>query len=125
AVGPGELEVPAVRGVGGSLLYFVDAKSELARIWDVDFIQPDGADHGPEAGLATVDHISQSMRYDTMLSSLLFYTSLLDLTKTQEIDIADPGGLVKSQVVQSTDGSLRLVLNASQSSRTQASRFLS
>src|SRR5215475_2099515 len=29
AVGPGELEIPAVRGLGGSLLYFVDGKSEL------------------------------------------------------------------------------------------------
>ena len=37
AVGPGELEIPAVRGLGGSLLYFVDPKSELGRLWDIDF----------------------------------------------------------------------------------------
>ncbi|HTZ35470.1 MAG TPA: sugar phosphate isomerase/epimerase and 4-hydroxyphenylpyruvate domain-containing protein, partial [Stellaceae bacterium] len=37
AVGPGELDIPAVRGVGGSLLYFVDGKTELGRLWDVDF----------------------------------------------------------------------------------------
>ena len=36
----------------------------------------------------------------------------------------DPGGLVKSQVVQSADGSLRIPLNASQSPRTLSSRFL-
>ena len=29
AVGPGELEIPAVRGLGGSLLYFIDPKSDL------------------------------------------------------------------------------------------------
>ena len=40
AVGPGELEIPAVRGLGGSLLYFVDPKSELGRLWDIDFIDP-------------------------------------------------------------------------------------
>jgi 4-hydroxyphenylpyruvate dioxygenase len=39
--------------------------------------------------------------------------------------VADPGGLVRSQVIESADGRLRLVLNASQSQRTQASRFLS
>jgi 4-hydroxyphenylpyruvate dioxygenase len=60
-----------------------------------------------------------------MLSWLLFYTSLLDLAKTPEQDVLDPGGLVKSQVVQSADGALRIVLNASQSGRTQSSRFLS
>src|SRR5208283_1625766 len=52
-------------------------------------------------------------------------TSLLDLKKTGEQDVLDPGGLVKSQVVQSPDGAVRIILNASQSSRTQSSRFLS
>ena len=65
------------------------------------------------------------MHYEEMLSWLLFYTSLLDLSKSPEQDVLDPGGLVKSLVVQSNDGALRIVLNASQSARTQSSRFLS
>ena len=48
-----------------------------------------------------------------------------DLKKIPPQDVADPGGLVKSQVIESADGSLRLILNASQSPRTQSSRFLS
>ena len=71
-----------------------------------------------------IDHISQSMPYEEMLSWVLFYTSLLDLRKTQEQDVLDPGGLIKSQVVQAADGALRIALNASQSARTQSSRFL-
>ena len=125
AVGPGELEIPAVRGVGGSLLYFIDAKSDLARVWDVEF-EPTGEDAKKNgAGLTTVDHISQSMHYEEMLTWLLFYTSLLDVAKTPEQDVLDPGGLVKSQVVQASDGALRLVLNASQSKHAMSSRFLS
>ncbi|HEX2888037.1 sugar phosphate isomerase/epimerase and 4-hydroxyphenylpyruvate domain-containing protein, partial [Vineibacter terrae] len=82
AVGPGELEVPAVRGLGGSLVYFVDPKSELARVWDIEFAAPDGGPApGADAGLTRVDHISQSMHYEEMLAWLLFYTSLLDVTK--------------------------------------------
>ena len=124
AVGPGELEIPCVRGLGGSLLYFVDAKHGLDRLWEVDFAAVD-APLEPDAGLLAVDHISQSMQYEEMLSWLLFYTALLDLSKTPQQDVIDPGGLVKSQVVQSADGSLRIALNASQSSRTLSSRFLS
>ena len=125
AVGPGELEIPAVRGVGGSLLYFIDPKSDLARVWDVEF-EPTGEDAKRQgAGLTTVDHISQSMHYEEMLTWLLFYTSLLDVSKTPEQDVLDPGGLVKSQVVQAADGALRLVLNASQSKHAMSSRFLS
>ena len=130
AVGPGELQIPAVRGLGGSLVYFIDPKSELARVWDIEFeAVTGGSEKGKPAtagaGLTTVDHISQSMHYEEMLTWLLFYTALLDLQKTPEQDVLDPGGLVKSQVVQSADGSVRLPLNASQAIQTQASKFVS
>ena len=122
-VGPGELEIPAVRGVGGSLLYFLDPASKLAKVWDVEFERVT-ADKRADAGLTAVDHISQSMHYEDMLSWLLFYTSLLDVQKTPQVDITDPGGIVRSQVVETADGTLRIALNASQSPRTQSSRFL-
>ena len=125
AVGPGELKIPCVRGLGGSLVYFVNAKHSLDRLWDVDFREIEASGRHIEAGLTRVDHISQSMHYEEMLTWLLYYTSLFDLSKTAEQDVLDPGGLVKSRVVQSADGSVRIVLNASQSNRTQSSRFLS
>jgi 4-hydroxyphenylpyruvate dioxygenase len=122
-VGPGELEIPAVRGVGGSLLYFLDPVSALAKNWDVDF-DTTGSDKNVGAGLTVVDHISQSMHYEDMLSWLLFYSSLFDVRKTPQLDITDPGGIVRSQVVETAEGTLRIALNASQSVRTQSSRFL-
>lgn len=122
AVGPGELDIPAVRGLGGSLVYLVDAKTPLGKLWDIDFEKT--GEGGKGAGLTLVDHISQSMHYEEMLTWLLFYNSLLDVAKAPEQEIVDPGGLVKSQVVQTNDGKLRLVLNASQSQRTLSSRFL-
>ena len=123
SVAAGELEIPAVRGVGGSLLYFVDGKSRLGTWWDVDFVAV--GNEAAQGELLAVDHISQSMSYDEMLSWVLFYTSILEVKKTPEIDIADPGGLVHSQVIGSADGALRMVLNSSQSARTQSGRFLS
>ncbi|QRM30239.1 bifunctional sugar phosphate isomerase/epimerase/4-hydroxyphenylpyruvate dioxygenase family protein [Microvirga sp. VF16] len=122
-VGPGEMNIPAVRGLGGSLLYFVDHKTGLDRLWDVDF-QATGADDFTGAGLRSVDHVSQSMHYEEMLTWLLFYTSLLDVRKTPVQTMIDPGGVVQSQAIETHDGSLRLILNASQSQRTLSSRFL-
>src|SRR5262249_16734748 len=78
AVGPGELDIPAVRGVGGSLVYLLDRTSELGRVWDIEFSDT-GEPKTGGAGLAAVDHISQSMPYEEMLTWLLFYTSLLEL----------------------------------------------
>ena len=36
-VGPMELNIPAIEGIGGSLLYFVDRYGEQGTIYDVDF----------------------------------------------------------------------------------------
>lgn len=119
----GEIDVPAVRGPNGSLLYLVDEAGDLARHWDADFDRPAG-EAGAGIGLVAIDHIAQSMADEEMLSWLLFYTSLFELRKTPPQDVLDPGGIVRSQVVESADGVLRLVLNASQSRHTQAARFL-
>ncbi|KAB0265917.1 bifunctional sugar phosphate isomerase/epimerase/4-hydroxyphenylpyruvate dioxygenase family protein [Microvirga brassicacearum] len=121
-VGPGEMDVPAVRGLGGSLLYFVDHETGLDRLWDVDFKRID--DDFTGAGLTAVDHVSQSMHYEEMLTWLLFYMSLLDVQKMPVQTVIDPGGVVQSQAVETRDGALRLVLNASQSRHTLSSRFL-
>jgi 4-hydroxyphenylpyruvate dioxygenase len=127
AVGPGELDIPAVRGLGGSLLYFVDDSPALGRWSEVDFV----ATGEPEmnAGLLAVDHISQTMQYEEMLTWLLFYTSLLEAHKTPSQAVIDPGGVVQSQVIESGIGpggeqGLRLVLNGSQSNRTLSARFV-
>jgi 4-hydroxyphenylpyruvate dioxygenase len=120
----GELKIPAVRGVGGSLIYFIDAHSDLARLWEIDFDPAADVPVDGDGTLVGVDHAAQSMEYDEMLSWLLFYTSILDVTKTPDLDIADPGGLVRSLVVQNADRSLCLVLNGSQSQHTASARFL-
>ena len=117
-VGPGELEIPAIRGVGGSLLYFL----EDAKNWDLDFeaLRSDAA----ADQLDVVDHISQSMPYDEMLSWLLFYTGILDLERLPQMEIADPVGLVQSQALINPSQSLRMVLNGSSATRTLSARFI-
>jgi 4-hydroxyphenylpyruvate dioxygenase len=119
-VGPGELEIPAIHGVGGSLLYFLEA---AGKNWDIDF-EPlrsnAGSDH-----LSVVDHISQSMPYDEMLSWLLFYTGILDLQRLPQMEIPDPVGLVQSQALISANQSLRIILNGSSATRTLSNRFIS
>jgi 4-hydroxyphenylpyruvate dioxygenase len=118
-VGTGELEIPAIRGVGGSLLYFLEASGKN---WDSDFeaLRTDAANDR----LSAVDHISQSMPYDEMLSWLLFYTGILDLRRLPQIEIADPEGLVQSQALINSSQGLRVILNGSSASRTLSARFI-
>lgn len=124
AVGPGELEIPAVRGVGGSLLHFIDETPGMADVWDIEFA-PLGSATSTECGLTRVDHIAQTMAYEEMLTWVLFYTSVFDTTKTPMLDVVDPAGLVRSQAIESPDGALRITLNGAENRDTFAGRFIS
>lgn len=121
--GPGELRIPAIRGVGGSVLRFLDQGSDLARIWEVDFAaEPAGAMVDPGTGITGIDHIGQTMAYDEMLSGSLFYTTIFAAEKAPMVDVADPDGLVRSQAIRS--GGLRVTLNGAEARHTLAGRFI-
>ena len=119
--GPGELTIPAIRGVGGGIIYFIDGKTE--RVWEVEF-EPLPADDADEAGLVCVDHVAQTMNYEEMLTWLLFYTSIFQVRKSPMVDVVDPAGLVRSQVIENDAGSLRLTLNGAENRKTLAGHFI-
>ena len=123
AVGPGEMEIPAIRSVGGSVMHFIDEASGLANVWSVEF-QPTGQSAQADAGLCRIDHIAETMNYDEMLSWSLFYSSIFNMRRAVMVDVIDPDGLVRSQAIKSPDGATRITLNGAETHRTLAGRFL-
>ncbi|SHJ32217.1 4-hydroxyphenylpyruvate dioxygenase [Palleronia salina] len=119
--GPGELPIPAIRGLGGSVMHFLD-DGDLANVWEVEFEAEDEPASG--AGLTRVDHIAQTMTYDEMLSWSLFYTTLFDMQKAPMVDVIDPDGLVRSRAISTPGGSFRITLNGAETHRTLAGSFL-
>lgn len=122
AVSPGELDIPAIQGLSGSVIHFIDETSGLADIWSVEFTQT--GSKTTQAGLQRIDHLAQTMSYDEMLSWSLFYTSLFDMGKSPMVDVVDPDGLVRSQALETPDGALRITLNGAETHRTMAGNFL-
>ncbi len=121
---PGEIEMPAIRGIGGGILYFLDRQSPLGRIWEIEFDPVnDDADLQP-VGLTGIDHVAQTMKYEELLTWLLFYTAILDAHKTPMVDIIDPAGVVRSQVVENDLGTLRITLNGAENRNTLAGHFI-
>jgi 4-hydroxyphenylpyruvate dioxygenase len=123
-VGPGELKIPAIRGLGGGLIHFIDEQSDLARVWDIEFRPLDRQEPAAGVGLKRIDHVAQTMNYEEMLTSLLFYTSIFKTRKTPMVDVVDPAGLVRSQAIETADGSLRITLNGADNRRTLAGHFI-
>src|SRR4029453_15419874 len=69
--GPCEMTIPEIRGVGRSLLYFLEPGSSN---WDIDFVP---VTNEADAGLLNqIDHISQVMRFEEMLSWEQFYGAM-------------------------------------------------
>lgn len=119
---PGQLAIPAIRGLSGSVLHFIDERSDLSRVWEIEFEREAGQDRG--VGLVEIDHVAQSMRYEEMLTWLLFYTTIFETAKTPMVDVVDPAGLVRSQAIESPDGAFRVTLNGAENARTLAGHFL-
>jgi len=124
AVGPDEIQMPSVRGVGGSLVYFIKDGAQ-GDVWAHEFPHVVEEVVAPVSlGLERVDHIAQTMQYEEFLSWLLYYVALFDVSKTPQLEIADTLGLVQSQAVEAPDKAFRVTLNGSMAAQTLSSRFI-
>ena len=123
-VGTGELDIPAIKGVGGSVVHFIDEKSDLHRVWDIEFEPVPKERAAQPAGLRRIDHIAQTMRYQEMQSWLTYYLSTFEMEKADVVDVADPSGIILSQALASREGEVRLNLNGAGERRTFAGAFL-
>lgn len=123
--GPGELEIPAVRGVGGSVLHFLDRKTELSSVWNTEFRDLPADPQARAVGLTRIDHVAQVMSQDELLTWTLLYSAVFDIGKAPEVNVTDPGGIVHSRALQSDDGAMRITMNGVDTHRTFAGRFVS
>ena len=118
--GPSEATIPAVGGVEGSLVYFVD---RFGANWRNDFIG-DFSSATKDGLLKGIDHISNVVRRSEFLSWLLFYESVLGFTADPQIEVYDPHGDFYSRSLRSRNGALRIALNVGVGGATGVSRFL-
>ncbi len=120
-VGPDEMQIPSVRGIGGSLVYFI-AEGQEDEVWAREFVPLTAP--APGISLTAFDHIAQTMMVEEFLGALLYYVALFDVTKTPQIEVADPLGLVQTQAVESRNKALRVTLNGSMAQQTLSNRFV-
>lgn len=121
---PGELDIPAVRGLGGSMVFFLDGRADAPDFHDVDFEEV--AKPRPSNGkvLQAVDHYSQAIAPTEFLTDLLFYRALFGFSSDEQVDIIDPHGTVRSRSLSNGNGRIRMALNSSIGPSTMTQRFL-
>ncbi len=119
-IGPGEALIPAVGGVEGSLIYFVDQRSPTP--WRNDF-EPI-ANVSPGGALRAIDHLSNVVRRNEFLTWSLFYKTVLGFRAEPAVEVADPHGAFYSRSLRSPNGAVRIPINVSDGGATVVTRFI-
>ena len=120
--GPMELNIPAIKGIGDSLIYFVDrwrGKNGAAPgsigdigIYDVDFEPLPGADANPVGhGLTCIDHITHNVHRGRMREWAEFYERIFNFREVRYFDIEGQVTGVKSKAMTSPCGKIRIPIN--------------
>jgi 4-hydroxyphenylpyruvate dioxygenase len=122
-VGPMELNIPAIEGIGGSLVYLVDRYGERT-IYDVDFSPvADPGRHRPTA-LTVIDHLTHNVQRGNMCRWAGFYERLFNFREIRCFGIEGKKTGLFSRAMTSPCGKIRIPINESQDDRSQIEEYL-
>jgi 4-hydroxyphenylpyruvate dioxygenase len=123
-VGPMELHIPAIKGIGGSLIYLVDRYGEQT-IYDVDFRYEKGVDKYPQgAGLTYIDHLTHNVHRGNMQTWADYYTRVFNFREIRYFDIEGKLTGLHSKAMTSPCGKIRIPINESADDKSQIEEFL-
>ena len=124
-IGPMELNIPAVKGIGDSLVYLVDRYGEAGSIYDVDFHWLPGGERRPTGrGLSHVDHLTHNVHRGRMNEWAGFYERLFNFREVRHFDIEGKLTGLKSQAMTSPCGKIRIPINESTDDKSQIQEYL-
>jgi 4-hydroxyphenylpyruvate dioxygenase len=113
-IGPMELNIPAIEGIGGSLIYLVDRYGPRGTIYDVDFVPLPGVEQNPAGvGLTAIDHLTHNVHKGRMDVWSGFYERLFNFRQIRYFDIEGKLTGVRSRAMTSPDGKIRIPINES------------
>jgi 4-hydroxyphenylpyruvate dioxygenase len=123
--GPMELNIPALVGIGGSLVYLVDRYGTRGSIYDVDFTPIPGVDQHPKgAGLTYIDHLTHNVHQGNMDKWAGYYEKLFNFREIRYFDIEGKVTGLKSRAMTSPDGNIRIPINESSDDKSQIEEYL-
>jgi 4-hydroxyphenylpyruvate dioxygenase len=114
-IGPMELNIPAIEGIGGSLIYLVDRHTGPS-IYDIDFVAEPGfvaQSHPTGAGLLEIDHLTHNVAKGRMDYFYDFYHRVFNFREHQYFDITGEYTGLTSRALSAPCGKIRIPINES------------
>lgn len=118
-------KVPAIYGIGGSIVYFVNASIPM-----VDFLKSVGFKESlnpnlvPEKGFMVIDHLTNNVHKGTMQKWANFYKEIFGFTEVRYFDIRGAKTGLVSYALKSPDGSFCIPINEGTESESQINEYL-
>lgn len=110
--GPMELRLPAIRGIGGAMIYLVDRYGDALSIYDIDFDYLPGVDRNPVgAGFKIIDHLTHNVYGGRMAHWGGFYERVFNFREIRYFDIKGEYTGLTSRAMTAPDGKIRIPLN--------------
>lgn len=123
--GPMELKLPAIRGIGGAILYLIDRYEEGSAIYDIDFEYLDGVDRHPEGcGFHLIDHLTHNVYRGRMAYWADYYEKLFNFREIRYFDIKGEYTGLTSRAMTAPDGKIRIPLNEEAGGQGQIEEYL-
>jgi len=107
-----ELHIPAIRGIGHSLIYLVDRYGDGLNIWDIDFVYEPDTDRAPQgAGFHTIDHLTHNVYNGRIPHWEDFYARIFGFREFRQFDVTGEYSGLNTKVMTAPDGRIRIPLN--------------
>ncbi|MCG8610644.1 MAG: 4-hydroxyphenylpyruvate dioxygenase [Pseudomonadales bacterium] len=132
-----ELQLPAIYGIGDSVLYFVDQYDDLSRpdagrsasgadtIYDNDFEYFDNVDRFPVGlGLKTLDHLTHNVFQGGLDEWARFYERIANFREIRFFNIEGKLTGLHSRAMTSPCGKIRIPINESSDDHSQIEEYL-
>ena len=125
ALGTLALDVPAVKGIGNSLLYLLDTYGAKGSAFDAEFERLGERDPSPAGeGLYCLDHLTHNVGRGRMDVWAGFYERIFNFREIRCFDIKGEHTGLFSRALTSPDGKIRIPINESADENSQVGEYL-
>lgn len=119
-----ETNIPSIYGIGDSLIYFVDSKTNTDRYEQMGFVKLENPDIVPSLGFTVIDHLTNNVKKGTMENWSNFYKNIFGFTEVRYFDIKGVKTGLQSYALRSPDGSFCIPINEGTEAKSQINEYL-
>ena len=116
--------VPAIFGIGDSLIYFIEGPARESRWADFGFVAHPFAVSVASKGFLAVDHLTNNVHKGTMQAWASFYKDVFGFTEVRYFDIKGAKTGLTSYALRSPDGSFCIPINEGSDKKSQINEYL-